>query len=111
MSDASGARAVGFRILRIKLEDSRSVSRMMCAVIVVPIFAPMITPIALRSLSTRALTKPTTITVVAEEDWIAAVTSAPSKAALKILLVSFSSVLSSRPPEIRSRPEPRIDIP
>ena len=38
------------------------------AVIVVPIFAPIITPIAWERVSRPALTNPTTITVVALED-------------------------------------------
>jgi hypothetical protein len=38
------------------------------AVIVVPIFAPIITPIAWTNVSKAAFTKPTTNTVVAEED-------------------------------------------
>ena len=37
-------------------------------VVVVPMFAPMMTPTAWVRLSSPALTKPTTITVVAEED-------------------------------------------
>ena len=40
----------------------------MCAVIVVPIFAPIIIPVACFSVIIPAFTKPTTITVVAEED-------------------------------------------
>ena len=39
-----------------------------CPVTVVPIFAPMIIQTACRSVISPELTKPTTITVVAEED-------------------------------------------
>ena len=42
-------------------------------VIVVPILAPIITPIACDSLIIPEFTKPTTITVVADDDWITAV--------------------------------------
>ena len=88
-----------------------SLSRKIWAVMVVPIFAPMITLIALRSFNTLALTKPTTITVVAEDDWIAAVTKAPNATPLKTLLVTFSSVCSSRPPDTFSKLPPNRDIP
>ena len=57
------------------------------AVTVVPIFAPMITPIACASVSKPAFTKLTTITVVAEEDWITEVTPSPVKTPLKGLEV------------------------
>ena len=58
-------------------------------VIVVPILAPIITPIACDSLIIPEFTKPTTITVVADDDWITAVTKAPSMMALKGLEVIF----------------------
>ena len=38
------------------------------AVIVVPMFAPIITPTACESVNRPAFTKPTVITVVADED-------------------------------------------
>lgn len=47
------------------------------AVIVVPIFAPIITLIACESVSKQAFTKPTTITVVALDDCITEVTPKP----------------------------------
>ena len=47
------------------------------AVIVVPIFAPIITPIAWRRVRSPAFTKLTVITVVALEDWMTAVTPSP----------------------------------
>ena len=108
---ASGARDLGFRSMRKKLSVCRSLRRRMCAVIVVPMFAPMMTPMALRSLRTCALTRPTTMTVVAEEDWMAAVTSAPSATPLITVSVIFSSVRSRRPPDARSRPDASIDMP
>ena len=48
-------------------------------VMLVPIIAPMTTPIAWRTFIMPELTKPTTITDVAEEDWITAVTPVPSR--------------------------------
>ena len=47
------------------------------AVSVVPMLAPMMTAMAPPSVSSPALTKPTTITVVADDDWMAAVTAMP----------------------------------
>ena len=57
------------------------------------------------------LTKPTTITVVAEEDWITAVTMVPSSTARIRRLVSFSSIFSSLPPESMTSPSPMTDMP
>ena len=68
MMPTTGARVVGLRSMRKKLSELRSESRRIWAVTVVPILAPMIMPMACRSLRIRALTRPTTITVVAEED-------------------------------------------
>ena len=80
-------------------------------VMVVPTFAPIIIPIACLSFIIPEFTKPTTITVVADEDCITAVTAAPSKKPLKVLLVIFSRVFSSLPPENFSRPSPIVFIP
>ena len=52
-----------------------------CAVIVVPIFAPKIIPTAWVSSISPAFTKVTTITVVAPDDWMIAVKSAPKSTA------------------------------
>ncbi len=49
------------------------------------------------------LTKPTIVTVVADEDWIIAVTPAPSNTPLNLLPVSFSSIADSLPPPSFSR--------
>ncbi len=49
------------------------------AVTVVPTLAPIIIPIACLSFIIPEFTKPTTITVVADDDCITAVTAAPSK--------------------------------
>lgn len=47
-------------------------------VTLVPRMAPMMTPMACRTFIMPELTKPTTITEVAEEDWMTAVTAVPS---------------------------------
>ena len=109
-----GARVVGLSRLMKKFAFallSKSPILKICAVTVVPIFAPIITPIQERSFKIPALTSPTTITVVAEELWMAAVTSIPSRTPFQTLFVSFSRVFSIRPPESFSRLFPRTFIP
>ena len=54
-------------------------------VIVVPILAPMITPIDCVRVKRPAFTKLTTMTVVAEEDWMIVVMAKPVKTATKRL--------------------------
>jgi hypothetical protein len=56
-----------------------------CAVMVVPMWAPNIRPIPWTKLSNPALMKPTTITVVALDDWITQVTAAPDITAINLL--------------------------
>ena len=73
--------------------------------------APIITFTACSSCIIPEFTKPTTITMVAVEDWITAVTPAPTKTALTGLLVSFSSIFSSLLPETLDRPSPIMCIP
>ena len=53
------------------------------AVTVVPMFEPMMTPMVCPSSMMPELTRPTSMTVIAEEDWIAMVMPMPSKRALK----------------------------
>ena len=48
-----------------------------CAVTVVPTLAPKITPTDWVKVRSPALTKPTTSTVVTDDDWMTAVTMAP----------------------------------
>ena len=45
-------------------------NEMICAVTVVPIFAPKMIPIDCRRVRSPALMKPITMTVVALDDWI-----------------------------------------
>ena len=56
-------------------------------VTVVPILAPMMTPMACANVRSPAFTKLTTIIVVAVEDWMAAVTPTPVRRRLKPLEV------------------------
>ena len=70
----------------------RDFSEAICAVIVVPIFAPMIIAVACFNDIMPAFTKPTTITVVTPELWITAVTPAP----IPTLTKRLSDVLLKR---------------
>ena len=58
--------------------EDRSEREMIQPVTLVPMIAPMMIPIACVRFIIPEFTKPTTITEVAEEDWITAVTPAPS---------------------------------
>ena len=78
---------------------------------VVPIFAPMIIETACFNFSTPELTNATTMTVVAEEDWMTAVTPAPSSTPLSLLDTNRSNRLSIFPPETTFNPSPNIDMP
>jgi len=80
-------------------------------VAVVPIFAPIIMPMAFASFIMPELTKPTTITVVAEEDCITAVTSEPSKTPLNVVDVSFPNMVSNLLPAMRLSPSPSSVMP
>ena len=75
-------------------------------VIVVPIFAPRITPVACARSMMPALIIPMVITVVAEDDWITAVTSIPSRKPRTGLRVSFSIRSFILAPAARCRPSP-----
>ena len=80
-------------------------------VTVVPMFAPMMIPIACDSFMMPEFTKPTTMTVVAEDDWITAVTPAPSNTALNGIEDRLSKIRSNFQPDIFSRPPPITLIP
>ena len=81
------------------------------AVAVVPIFAPIITLMDCRSVIIPEFTKPTTITVVAEELWIIAVTPRPVKNPASLFLVSLASIFLRPSPALRSRASPIMLIP
>ena len=62
-----------------------------CTVNVVPMSAPRITPRDCRKVTRPADTKPISMRVVAEEDWMSAVASAPERTAasrVRVMLVS-----------------------
>ena len=73
--------------------------------------APMMIHTACFKVIMPELTKPTTITVVAEEDWTTAVMPAPTATPRKRLAVSFSRMRFMRLPAAASRPELIICIP
>ena len=56
-------------------------------------------------------TRPTSMTVTAEEDWIVAVIAMPSSRALSGLSVILRRIFSSLPPAIFSRPFDIVCIP
>ena len=68
------------------------------AVRVVPMLEPIITPMVCPSSMMPELTRPTSMTVTAVEDWMAMVMPAPRTNALKRLEVIFLSSCSNFPP-------------
>ena len=71
---------------------------MIHAVAVVPILAPIMTEIACANVSSPALTKLTVNTVVAVEDCMAVVTTAPVKIPVSRLEVMVPNILRKPPP-------------
>jgi hypothetical protein len=63
-----------------------------CAVTVVPILLPKITPKLLLKEITPVLTNTTAITVTAEEDCVMAVASAPTKVPMYLFLTNFAII-------------------
>ena len=80
-------------------------------VILVPILAPMMIPIACATFIIPELTNPTTITVVADDDWMIAVTTVPKRSPLIGVLVSLYNTSSSLFPATLLSPSPIRDIP
>jgi len=81
------------------------------AVMVVPILAPMMTPIAWLSVIRPALTNPTTMTVVADELWMIMVTRAPTMTPRKGVPVSMARIERIFSPAVFCRPSPICCIP
>ena len=106
-----GEKELGLSIRIQKASLSMPVRLKIQEVTVVPMLAPMMIPTACFRLIIPELTNPTTITVVAEEDWITPVTTAPMSTAFNGLLVSFSRMRSNRPPDARDSPSPNRFIP
>ena len=81
------------------------------AVTVVPMLAPMITPMDWDKVSRPAFTKLTTMTVVAEEDWMSAVMSTPVSTPVTRLVVIAVKILRRRSPANFCNPSLMIFIP
>ena len=111
MSARIGENDVGFNSCTKKFPLSIPVRLKSQDVTVVPMLAPMMMPTAWVSFIIPEFTKPTTITVVADDDWITAVTAAPKPTALSGFEVSVSKIFSILPPETFSRPSPITFIP
>lgn len=92
MSARTGENDVGFKRRTKKFPLSIPVRLRSQEVTVVPMLAPMMMPTACVSFMMPEFTKPTTMTVVAEDDWITAVTPAPKRTALIGFDVSFSRI-------------------
>ena len=93
-----GARVEGLNSCTMKLLPSKPERDKIQAVTVVPMLEPMITPTACFSVIMPELTKPTTMTVVAEEDWMTAVTAMPRRKPLKTLELILARMVCSLPP-------------
>ena len=106
-----GENEEGFRSFSQIVLPSIPVSESIHEVMVVPMLAPIMIPTACESFMIPELTNPTTITVVADEDCITAVTPAPKRTAKILLVVNFSRIVSNLPPAILDRPLPIIFIP
>ena len=78
---------------------------------VVPMSAPRITPIVWRSVRRPADAKPTSMTVVALDDWRIAVAPAPTASALRRFPVRVERMCRSRVPAARCRPSPTSRTP
>ena len=95
------------RILSLSIPATESIH----AVSVVPMFEPIMTPIVCPSFIIPEFTRPTSMTVIAEEDWIAIVIPAPRARAVNLLSVARLSIFSSLLPDIFSSPEDITCIP
>ena len=93
-----GARVEGLKSLMRKLSPSKPLKERIQEVMVVPTLEPMMTPTACFNVMMPELTKPTTMTVVADEDWITAVTPRPSRKPLNTLLLILARMVCSLPP-------------
>ena len=102
---AKGANSFGFKnAAHSELDTIHDVT-------VVPILAPIITPTAWVKFISPALTNPTTITVVAELDWIIAVTAAPKVTAKKRFAVNNPNKSFILPPADFCNPSAIICMP
>ena len=102
-----GANEVGLSIFTNGFFPSTPARLSIQAVSVVPMSEPKHTPTVCSSDISPELTKPTSITVIADDDCIAIVTTIPSMIAINLFEVIFLSATSSLPPVSFSRP---VDI-
>ena len=98
-----GEKLSGLSMLTRTFSLSMPVRERIHAVSVVPMLEPMITPMVWPISMTPEFTRPTSITVMAEEDWMAMVMPAPSSRLLRGVEVMRLSSRSSLPPAIFSR--------
>lgn len=106
-----GVKFSGWKNFTMKLSPLRPDKDKIQAVMVVPMLAPMMTGTAWVSWTTPELTKATTMTVTADEDWITAVTPVPKTTALNFDEVKRVNNCSRRPLERLAKPSPKICIP
>ena len=81
------------------------------AVTVVPMLAPMMTPIDCTNVIRPAFTKLTTITVVALDDWMSAVMRIPVSTPITRFFVMAAKIPRRRSPANFSRPSDIVFIP
>ena len=110
-SASTGVKEVGFSRLTNTLPLLMPAMLSSHAVTVVPTLAPMMTLMACRSVISPELTKPTTITVVAEELWMTAVMARPVRKPVMTRPVILSSIVRSLPPARRSSACPIRSMP
>ena len=108
---STGVNEDGLRSLRKKLPPEIPVRLRIHAVMVVPTFAPIIRLSDCCSVIRPEFTKPTTMTVVAEELWITAVTTRPVRKPMNLLSVSFPRIYLRLFPALLSRACPMMFIP
>ena len=98
-----GEKFSGLSMFKRTLSLSMPVRERIHAVSVVPMLEPIKTPMVCPSSMTPEFTRPTSITVTAEEDWMAMVMPAPRSRPLTGLSVMRFKSRSRRPPAIFSR--------
>ena len=94
----TGAKFAGLQNWINRLSPSSPVRLSIQVVTVVPMLAPIIIGMTCERRISPEFTKPTSITVVADDDCTTAVTRIPRSSPLKRLEVSFSNICSSLPP-------------
>ena len=87
-------------------EKCEMLNPIMNDVIVVPIFAPIIIPIACLKVNNPALTNPIVITVVPELDCISTVTNIPTKTPKNGEVVYLSKIYFNLSPAANCNPSP-----